>query len=88
MSKPLTPMQSAAMPHPTANTSGRRSENEILRDNGFSIVARPNVGDPLWRRDGKIYLEGDALKQCGVTDKAGGELFRPAEPCCCSGWDQ
>ncbi len=84
--EPLTPMDNSDLPHPTLNTT-TRTENEILRDNGFSIVARPNHGQPRWKRDGKIYLESDALKKCGVSDVSGGEQFRSAVPCCCEeGW--
>ena len=82
MSKPLTPMQSASMPHPSANRSPARSENEILRDNGFKIHARPNNLEPSWTKDGKLYLETAALAMCGVAGARGWEQFRDTEPCC------
>lgn len=82
--KPLKPMDNANLPHPSANTT-TRTENEILRDNGFAIVARPNYGEARWKKDGQIYLESDALRLCGVVDEVGGDQFRGAEPCCLGG---
>lgn len=81
--KPLTPMQSASLDHPTQATRAKRDENDVLRDNGFKIHSRPNHGEPVWCRvsDGILFLEEAALRQCGISDDDG-EYFRGAEPCC------
>jgi hypothetical protein len=57
-------MDEDAAVHPWKETKNRWPDDGWLRENGFTIAARPKVGPTLWKRDGTEYTESDALMFC------------------------
>lgn len=63
---------------PTEDTANTRNtwnetrnfhpEDQLLRDNGFSIHSRPRNGRVMWVRDGKVVTHEVALSQCDQRD--------------------
>jgi hypothetical protein len=42
--------------------------DERLRRHGFAIFARPASGEPIWVKEGKKYLQTDAVKSLPAED--------------------
>ncbi len=58
--------------HPTTETRIRHSSDMRLRDHGFEVTDRPDVGPNLWRKGkhGKSITEAFALILCDKQDQA------------------
>ena len=56
-----TPMELAALEHPTAETRDVKPDDQRLRAFGFTIHSRPGNGLNLWERHGDVYTEAEAL---------------------------
>ena len=49
--------------HAFADRTGRFALDQLLRENGFRIVARPKQGQARWGRGGKVYTYKRALNE-------------------------
>lgn len=56
--------------HAFAEPPGRYPKDDLLRNHGFRIHARPKGGEPVWERDGAVLPQGEALKLCRGEGKA------------------
>jgi hypothetical protein len=63
MARAETPMELAALPSPSADTSRRWSVDQHLRRHGFTIASRVPGQEPRWRRKGKLYVQQQAVEQ-------------------------
>ena len=45
----------------TCAVEAHHSVDSLIREAGFVIASRPEIGQAKWRRRGVIYLHGDAL---------------------------
>ncbi len=54
----------------TNEATNRWPNDQKLRAHGFEIAERPANGQAKWRwrKDGKVYLEGDAMEEIGCTN--------------------
>lgn len=48
--------------HAWSDQTGRYPQDALLRQHGFSILTRPENGEPVWLRNGTQYLESVAHK--------------------------
>lgn len=55
--------------HPSQDMTGRFPADFWLRGFGFRIASRPPGGSAVWAKDGKEYLERDALTLCKFRDQ-------------------
>lgn len=46
----------------TKDRTERFSGDQKLRRAGFKIHGRPEKGEPLWEREGKVYKESEARR--------------------------
>ncbi len=50
-------------------TTLRHIDDMVLRRHGFSIVARPKGGPPLWAHHGDVYTEAEAMHQVCAEER-------------------
>lgn len=62
----LTPMEDAALAHPTQEQRSLQATDALLRRHGFLIYSRPRSGDNVWElgAGGQRYNEREALRYC------------------------
>ncbi len=54
-----------------SKTPGLFPEDELLRERGFAVLQRPALGgQSVWVRDGREYLQSDALKKARAEREA------------------
>ena len=52
-----------------AETVNRFEFDQWMRQNGYSIVSRPNKGPTLWQKNGTTMTEAQAMTQLAKTPK-------------------
>lgn len=65
-SPPLSPMEAAEMPSPTAETRDRLPVDRMLREKGWRIESRPREGEPLWRKGNLVCPQSEAMWKEGL----------------------
>lgn len=63
----LTPMEDADLAKPSADTTDRCELDAILRARGYTIIGRPNGGDPVWEKAGIPFTQADVLMLEGLV---------------------
>ena len=56
------------MVHPSQDRSSRYSIDALLREYGFRIHARPHNKTPVWRYEGEVYTQEQALSHLDPDD--------------------